>query len=447
LAVDTDKNEADMKNNPLALKLVRLMAVLALFLVMPHSVFAAPLNVEIVGAGDNMTNVMQATPLGDPSRAGAMQKAIYSNLSLLPFVRLVNPNGVPGGPSVASAEVGHEELKRFALARVHLLITANWLSPAQAELFCYEAGSGAFLFGNRYDVGNSEGELLDVADRFCAELLDKIIGNGGFFRSFMAFVKSDGRGKKDIWAVKANGRHLTRLTNMRGEALSPSWSPDGGRVIFSHIDRRSHGLGVINAASKSVQRIKFPGNAVIGPVYLPDGRVAVSLTDGRNPSIFLLGQGLQKERPLVQSSAIDVSPSVDATGSIMAFTSSRQGGPQVFLQDLRGGGARRISQTGNYNTDPSISPDGALVAYARQMGGGHRIFVQDLVSGTERQLTFGPGSDEEPAFAPDSYFIAFMSTRGGQKGIYITTRNGGEPRRLPTGPGDAAFPAWGPARN
>ncbi|MDL2291189.1 translocation protein TolB [Desulfovibrio sp. OttesenSCG-928-F20] len=407
---------------------------------------AAPVTVEIVGAGDNMVTVAQAAPLGNSDRAGALQKAMSTNLSLLPFVRQANPNGIPGGPAVSAAEPGAEDFKRFSLAGVQLLISTYWPDASQVEVRCYEAAGGRWLFGNRYPAGNSESALLDTADVICADFLQAVIGNGAFFKSALAFVKTDGVRKKDLWAVKANGRSLTRLSNMPGEALSPSWSPDGGKVVFSHIDKRSHGLGVCNVAAKTVQCIKFPGNTVIGPAYMPDGRVAVSLTDGRNPSIFLLGHGLQKERPLEQSSAIDVSPSVDATGSLMAFTSSRQGGPQIFLRDMRSGGVRRVSQAGGYNTDPSISPDGSMVAFARQMGSGHRIFVQDLVTGQERQLTFGPGSDEEPAFAPDSYFIAFMSTRNGKKEIFITTRNGGEARRLPTGPGDAAFPAWGPAR-
>lgn len=434
-----------MKYAPLPrLALAALCALLISML--PNASWAAPLTLQIEGTSGSMINIVQATPLGSASRAAALQKGISSNLTLLPFVNVINPNGIPGGAGVPAATGEGIDFKRFAMAQAHMLITANWQDSGQVELRCFEVTQGRFMFGNRYTVGGSENELLDVADKFCADFLDAVIGRGDFFRSTMAFVKSDGPRKKDVWSVKPNGRYLKRLTNMQGEALSPAWSPDGGRVIFTHIDKRSHGLGVYEAGSGSVNRIKFPGNTVIGPAYMPDGRVAVSLTDGRNPSIFLLGPGLQKESKLDNSSAIDVSPSLDATGSLMAFTSSRLGSPQIFLKDLRSGGVRRVSQSGSYNTDPSISPDGTLVAFARREGGGHRIFVLDLLSGMERQLTFGPGSDEEPAFAPDSYFIAFMSTRNGKKEIYITTRNGGEPRRLPTGPGDASFPAWGIAR-
>ena len=196
--------------------------------------------------------------------------------------------------------------------------------------------------------------------------------------------------------------------------------------------------------TQQTQRVKFPGNTIIGPAFLPDNRVAVSLAMQGYPNIYLLDRSFKRDRVLESSGGIDVSPSFDATGTKMAFTSSRLGNPHIFMKDLRSGQVSRISQDGKYNTDPSISPDGTLVAYARMVGNGqHRIFVHDLLTGMERQVTFGPGSDEQPAFAPDSYFIAFMSTRSGQPQIYLTTRHGGDAKRVPTGGGDARFPAWG----
>lgn len=407
---------------------------------------SSPHTVRIVGAGDNMVYVVQADALGDTSRAASLQMAINNNLSLIPFFRIINPEGIPGGGGkISSPSAEGIDFKRFAMSKAHMLVTSNWLNSGQVELRCYEVTQGRFMFGNRYTLGSGQSAVDDVADKFCAELLEAIIGNGAFFRSHMAFIKSEGRSKSDVWSVKPNGRYLTRLTSMPGLALSPAWSPDGGKVLFTHIDKRSHGLGIYDTRSKTTQRVKFRNSVVIGPTYLPNGSVAVSLSEGMYPSIFQLSSGFQKQQALARSSAIDVSASVDASGRHMVFTSSRMGGPQIFLKDLYSGAERRVSQSGGYNTDPSISPDGSMVVFARQEAGGHRIYVHDLATGQERQLTYGPGSDEEPAFAPDSYFIAFMSTRNGKREIYITTRNGGEPRRVPTGSGDAAFPAWGPA--
>ncbi|MDR2077051.1 MAG: translocation protein TolB [Desulfovibrio sp.] len=406
---------------------------------------AAPLMGYIEGAGKNTVSVVQTTPFGNAGRAAELQRAVSDNFSLLPFVEEINARGVPGGPSVEAPGGKGVNFERFVLAGVNLLITANWVDSANVEMRCFSAGEGRFLFGNRYAVpGGGEG-IRDVADKFCANFLDAVIGNGAFFRSNLAFIRTAAPRKKDVWTMKPNGRFLRRATNLPGEALSPAWSPDGRFVVFTHIDARTHALGVWDSTTRTVQRITFPGNTVIGPAFMPDNRLAVSLTDGANPSIFLLNHRFQKERRLDNSMAIDVSPSVDASGARMVFTSNRYGNPHIFLKDLRTGLVSRVTTAGRYNSDPSISPDGTVVAFARQEGGGHRIYTADLLTGQERQITFGPGSDEQPEFAPDGYFITFMSTRSGQKRIYVITRHGGTAKALPTGQGDASFPAWGPA--
>ena len=230
---------------------------------------------------------------------------------------------------------------------------------------------------------------------------------------------------------------------MPGEAMSPAWSPDGRFVVFTHIDPKSHALGVWDRSTGKVQRIRFPGNVVIGPAFMPDNKVAVALSNGKYPVIFLLNHVFQKERVLEQSNAINVSPTFDSTGTKMAFTSSRLGGPQIFLKDLNSGSISRVSKNGTYNSEANLSPDGTLVVYSRMTDYGHRIFVQDMLTGMERQITFGPGSDEQPSFCADSYFIAFASTRSGGRGIYLTTRHGGDAKQVPTGGGAASFPRWG----
>ncbi len=424
-------------------KSVCALGVCLLVLGLPVSPAHAAATPEIlINATQYRIRIAMADPLGSASGAPTLQKYIQGNLSFLPFVQQLDQRGILGGTKLPVATGPELDFKRFQLAGADLLITSNWVASDKVELRTFETTSGKFVFGNIYNVGN-DAALGDTADKFCAELMESITGRGDFFRATIAFSKSDGKGKKDIWAVRPTGRELRRLTNMPGEAISPTWSHDGRFVVFSHIDIRTHALGVWDSTTRMTNRIKFPGNTVIGPCFMPDNKVAVSLTDGQNPSIFLLNYAFQKEKRLVNSSGIDVSPSVDAAGAKMVFTSSRQGNPQIFMKDLRSGAETRVTSEGNYNTDPSISPDGTLVAYARLTGQGNRIFVRDLLTGQDRQVSFGPGSDEQPAFGPDSYFIAYSSNRGGQRLIYLTTRHGGDPKQIPTGPGDAAFPDWG----
>ena len=252
------------------------------------------------------------------------------------------------------------------------------------------------------------------------------------------------RGKlsAQVCLAKPTGRDFRQITNIRGEAMSPTWSPDGRFIVFTQIDERSHSLGVWDARSRRVQRVRFPGDVVIGPSFLPNNKVAVALSNGKYPVIYQLNHVFKKERVLEQDNSINVSPTFDKTGTKMAFTSSRLGGPQIFMKDLNTGAVTRVSQQGSYNTEANLSPDGTLVVFSRLTAYGQRIFVQDLVTGAETQVSFGPGSDEQPSFCADSYFIAFSSSRGGKRSIYLTTRHGGDAKRVPVN-GDAYFPRWG----
>ncbi|MDL2307540.1 translocation protein TolB [Desulfovibrio sp. OttesenSCG-928-C06] len=383
-----------------------------------------------------------ADPLGESPYQRELHESIQHNLGFLPFLQIIDRNSVPGGSSLPVASEPGIDFERFRLVRADNLITCIWVAPNQVELRAYEVGSGMFIFGARFDVPNVS-SLDGVADEFCAQYMEKLTGRGDFFRSMIAFSKNNGPKRQDVWIVKPTGGSLRQVTNMQGNAISPTWSHDGRFIVFSHIDEQSHALGVWDSINNRVQRLRFPGNTVIGPCFLPDNTVAVSLTDGRNPSIFQLDHSFRKKKTLISSWAIDVSPSVDASGTNMVYTSSRQGNPHIFMTNLKTNETRRISNDGKYNTDPHISPDGTLVVFARQMGSGHRIFVHDLRTNREQQISFGPGSDEQPEFAPDSYFIAFTSTRSGSKKIYLTTRHGGEARQVDTGAGEASFPTWG----
>ena len=412
---------------------------------------SAAMRVDIMNPGQNIVNLALAAPLTGPDKqatgmGGELQKLVQQNLSFLPFARLTDPRAVLGGIVLKGWEPPALDFKRFQLAGSDILVTTYWpdgdsgTKPVQIRAF--ETNTGGRLFGKEYAKVNSK-DLPEVADRFCADLLEALTGNGDFFRSTLAFVKKTGKMSANVWLVKPTGRDLRQVTNMPGEALSPAWSPDGRFVVFSHIDPKSHALGVWDRATGKVQRIRFPGNVVIGPAFMPDNKVAVALSRGQYPVIYLLNHVFQKERILEEHNSINVSPTFDKTGSRMAFTSSRLGGPQIFLKDLASGSVSRVSKNGSYNTEANLSPDGTLVVYSRMTEYGQRIFVQDLISGEERQITFGPGSDEQPSFCADSYFIAFSSTRGGGRHIYLTTRHGGDAKEVPTGDGQAFFPRWG----
>lgn len=437
-------------------KIVRIVRVLTLSLALlalgVGTVLAqSSLSIDIYGPGQSQVNLVMAQPLGLsgaplPAQGPKLQDLINKALAVLPFLKVHPGNEILGGDSLTGVTAPDIDFKRFRLGQIDLLVTSGWKPGAgglsDVEMRAYEVYTQRLVLGRAYE-NVKDSDLQAVAIRFVADLMEALTGQGDFFLASLAFEKRQGK-NKEIWTVGPMGNNLHALTRLGALALSPSWSADGSKLVFTYNDGQRHNLGLLDVGSGQVRKIHLPGDIVISPNFMPNGRVAVALNLQGSSDIYMLNESMTKvDRPLAQSWAIDVSPSFDRSGTKMAFVSSRLGGPQIFLADLAAGGSvQRMTFEGNYNTNPALSPDGTLLAFARMTGQGHRIFMQDLTTGQEKQLTFGPGNDEKPAWAPDGYFLAFTSSRAGGYKIYITTRHGDAPFLVPTGDGEATAPSW-----
>jgi len=91
----------------------------------------------------------------------------------------------------------------------------------------------------------------------------------------------------------------------------------------------------------------------------------------------------------------------------------------------------RLTTEGGLCVDPAISPDGKLLAYASDRSGeGHfSIWLRQIGGGDAVRLTHDPADDLEPDFSPDGTRIVFRSTREGG-GLYIIPALGGEVRKI-----------------
>lgn len=425
-------------------------------LAVPAGAYAAKaLSVDIYGPGQKKINIVFAEPLGlgldgsVPDTAADFSGFVSENLGLLPFLNVMPGEEILGGAKVEGVTSEGIDFRRFTVSKADLVMTMGWRAeggrPVGLECRVYDAFSKRLLVGKAYSNVVEE-NVPRVADMFSAALMEALTGRGEFFRSRLAFTKTESNGAREIWISGPQGRDAKRVTRLGGSSISPSWSSDGRYIVFAHHSASTHTLGMWDSKEDRVFRVNLPGTTISGTAFTPDNRVVVALSRG-NMEIFMLTKDLTRiAQTVVKSWAIDVSPSFDAEGGKMAFVSDRHGNPNIYVKDMETNEVKRVTYEGKYNTSPSLSADGDMVAFSRLTPSGHRIFVQNLNTGKERQVTFGPGNDEEPAFSPDGYFIVFASNRTGEYKLYLTTIHGAEPKMIPVGQGDITHPAFGHLR-
>jgi len=231
--------------------------------------------------------------------------------------------------------------------------------------------------------------------------------------------------------------------------LAPRWSPEGDSILYVSYPRRGQFPLLALADGGPRPRVLYESEKMVFPgAWSPDGaRIAFSSSKDGNPEIYVMDRDGGRVQRLTDHPAIDVSPTWSPTGREIAFTSDRSGSPQVYRMDAEGLNLTRISLQGSYNAEPAWSPSTEFseIAYASRIEGGvFDIVIHDLLTNQIRQVTYQRGLNESPSWAPNGRHLAFASTRAGDSQIFTVHRDGSNIRQL-TFEGTNATPGWGPA--
>ena len=166
-------------------------------------------------------------------------------------------------------------------------------------------------------------------------------GEPGMAASRIAFV-TQGRGSKEIYVVDSDGENVTRITSDGSISLSPSWSPDGGRIAYTSFRSGAPLLYERNLSTGADRVLSDRGGINITPSYAPDGRtVAFATTVGGHTEIATIGaEGLRQQTR--GRGYENLSPTWAPDGRRFAFVSDRLGEPQIYVMSP-GGEPRLVS--------------------------------------------------------------------------------------------------------
>ena len=239
--------------------------------------------------------------------------------------------------------------------------------------------------------------------------------------------------------------------------------------------------------SEDLYEFRFLTDAQISP----DGeRIAYAVrwsNDARDwyrGAIWLVPFGGGPARQVTSGDGQDSSPRWSPDGRTLAFVSDRGEPPKgrkraprnVYLLELDGGEARRLTAFTEDCGDLTWSPDGSRLALvvrdAKQaeddqpirvydraryktdegglLDGRHKhVWLVPLDGGAPQQVTTGDWDDGQPEFSPDGAEIAFVSNRTEGRDIntvadiHVVTL-AGDARRVTDGKGSYGNPAWSP---
>lgn len=272
-------------------------------------------------------------------------------------------------------------------------------------------------------------------------------GEPGMAASRIAFRRRAEEGESELYTIGSDGRNLRRITSDSSIVYSPSFSPDGGELMYVSYRSGTPEVYGVDLGSGRSELLETEEDYNITPAYSPDGaRMMVAQSVGSRTEIFEYELGpLCCRRQVTSGGSGDaLNPSFSPDGSRIAFTANRVGQPQVYVKDASGGPAEIVSRyvfgEEGYATSPDWSPTGGRIAYHARVDGVFQIHTVNP-DGSNRRVLTTTGENEDPAWAPDGRHLVFASDREGYRALWILDTVTGRLRRLTVNEEDE-MPEW-----
>lgn len=190
-----------------------------------------------------------------------------------------------------------------------------------------------------------------------------------------------------------------------------------------------------------------PGRSInLSPRFSPDGRFLAytSYRDG-NPDLFLLDLETGRRQKLSAAPGLNISPAWSPDGSWIVFSMSGEQGTHLYLVRQDGSELRKLTTGLGINVSPTFSPNGRQIAFVSDRGGSPQIYVMDVEGTNVRRLTFSGDYNVSPRWSPRGDKIAFVSRRGGVLNIFIMNPDGSDVQQLTFNSGNNEDPTWSPS--
>jgi TolB protein len=260
----------------------------------------------------------------------------------------------------------------------------------------------AFLQGTRIYRLDADGAELRAVSLPSARAFSPAWGPDG--RVAYTEFRVSGGGSLYVQDVASGGRRMVRPTE-RGLNYTPAFSPNGRTLLFTRSGEDGTDIFSYDLADDCcLQRLtagRFADN--LSPTFSPDGgRVAFVSTRAGLPQIYVMGaDGTGQELFAPFDYGVTGSsngPEWSPDGSAIAFHRDVGGTLQIFVMDVASRTVRQLTSAGR-NEDPTWAPDGRHLAFVSNRTGSRQLWVIDLETGRIRQLTRG-AETRLPAWSP-----------------------------------------------
>ena len=349
-------------------------------------------------------------------------------------------------PKSCDLSKGNFDFRNWSLIGAELLIKAGYsLNGDKLVVECrlYDTLAGKMVVGKRYRGRTKNIRLL--FHKFANQVVESITGLPGEFTSKIAFC---GRLKDDpaqeLYSCDYDGHERRQITRNKSINISPAWSQDANKLVYTSYRRDNPDLYLINFMKGKETRLTNRTGINAAAAWSADDRHLTLMQRYENHSEITIirtdnGETLKR---LTNSRANQASPCWSPDNNEIAFVSDRSGTPQIYISATQGGRWRRLTTRESYNANPDWSTHNDKVVFTSKIDGIFQICTIKPDATDLRQLTFARSNCEVPCWSPNGRHIIFTKKVKGIHQLMVMDEKGRNLKQLTYDKIEKKNPSW-----
>jgi hypothetical protein len=282
------------------------------------------------------------------------------------------------------------------------------------------------------------GDVSDLAWTPSGEVLACVVQT--FRRDELRLISAkDG---STLRVVATFGTNTAESLERRGRAIS--WSPDGDSIVYIAYDGRRTRLTVIDVITgKRTKRLDIPFEEAFSPTYFPDGKrvLFVGVAQDR-ADLYAADLDTGRITQITDDDAFDAEPSVHPSGERVLYVSERGAAMRLVERDLLTGEYQLVFDGAPGVRMPSWNRAGDSFVFTADWNGTRDVYsATEDGSGVARITNLLVGA-ETPSVSPDGKRLVFSAQRRSRESAFVLTLSESKAESVipPVTPADAPQP-------
>ena len=372
----------------------------------------------------------------------SMEKQLTNNMILSSYFVLVSPKAyMENLDQVSPVPYPKERLgfryENWKIIGADFLFFGTYLIQEEdlfLTVYLYNINSKKRILKKSYKAKTFQSKQL--MDMLSNDIIEKLTGYKSIFGTQVVAIRSTGKFKKELFVMDWNGKNSKRISYHNSIVLSPTWSPQRDRLVYSafvinkKLKRQVVALFSYSFLKKQAKLLSYQSHSVLSSGFFQGGKdLLVSRSFGKGyTDIFRFNIKSSVFVPLIQGprgGVINVSARIHPKTKRLLFASDRGGRTWIYTANSRGKDIKRATHFGNHNSNPDWHPYKREFVFSAFSQGRMDLFLADEVKKSIRRLTSLKktngrwANSQSPSFSPDGRFVVFSSNISGSYQLYI----------------------------